>query len=256
MGKKPKGTKGAQRITYKKVAKERGEVTLRQAKKEGFVQYQVRIDLLSPLHLGSGAGDVNMDMDVSHDSVGIPYFPAKRFKGLLYESALEITEMAEISDGFISRRTVEELFRHAAGADVQLVIHDFHLETEDEYEKMRGSWRYLEEKYPDIVSPSKVLGLYSKMRYFTSIDAKTGVANPHSLHNMRVVEKTMRNGGEIFFTGCVEIRNAATEHQRLFLLALSNLRRAGLKRNRGMGRIRCSVNGKRIPILKLLEGEA
>ena len=54
------------------------------------------IKALSPLHLGSGQADVNVDAEVIHDDAGLPYFPAKRFKGLLYESALEVAEMSEL----------------------------------------------------------------------------------------------------------------------------------------------------------------
>ena len=60
-------------------------------------EIDVTIEVLSPIHLGSGQADVNIDSEIVHDAFGFPYFPAKRFKGLLYESALEIREMFELS---------------------------------------------------------------------------------------------------------------------------------------------------------------
>ena len=45
----------------------------------------------------SGQGDVNTDSTIIHDRYGIPYIPAKRVRGVLYESALEVAEMMELS---------------------------------------------------------------------------------------------------------------------------------------------------------------
>lgn len=41
----------------------------------------VTIKTLSPLHLGSGQESIIVDSDVVHDQYGMPYFPAKRFRG-------------------------------------------------------------------------------------------------------------------------------------------------------------------------------
>ena len=59
------------------------------------MEIEVKIEVLSPIHLSSGQANVNVDAEVMHEANGLPYFPAKRFKGLLYESALEVTEMFE-----------------------------------------------------------------------------------------------------------------------------------------------------------------
>ena len=47
---------------------------------------RIHIRTFSPLHLGTGYADIHVDADVVQDDVGLPYFPAKRLKGLLYES--------------------------------------------------------------------------------------------------------------------------------------------------------------------------
>ena len=52
--------------------------------------YTLTIKLLSPTMLMSGQGDVNTDSTIIHDRYGIPYIPAKRVRGVLYESALEV----------------------------------------------------------------------------------------------------------------------------------------------------------------------
>ena len=58
-------------------------------------KYTVEIELLSPLHLGSGHQDVIVDAEVIRDRWGMPCFPGKRLKGLLYESALEMAEISQ-----------------------------------------------------------------------------------------------------------------------------------------------------------------
>lgn len=46
----------------------------------------VTIETLTPIHLGSGKADVTIDAEIIHDALSFPYFPAKRFKGLLYDN--------------------------------------------------------------------------------------------------------------------------------------------------------------------------
>ena len=53
--------------------------------------YTLTIQLLSPTMLMSGQ-DVNTDSTIVHDRYGIPFIPAKRVRGVLYESALEVAE--------------------------------------------------------------------------------------------------------------------------------------------------------------------
>lgn len=60
-------------------------------------ELDVTIKISSPIHLNSGQADVNVDAEIVHDEFDFPYFPGKRFKGLLYESTLEILEMFKLS---------------------------------------------------------------------------------------------------------------------------------------------------------------
>ncbi len=196
--------------------------------------WRAQICALSPLHLGSGQADVTVDAEVVHDDVGLPFFPARRLKGLLYESALELVEASgeDMSGlGLATRETLDELFRHGVERDVQLVVQDFHVPA---YEAVRDDLRYLEQAYGEIFRASDVLRTFSSVRYQTAIDEK-GVAVRGSLHNMRVL-----NAG-VVFEGEIRILNGEERHERLLVLALRNLRSAGMKRSRGFGDIRCQV---------------
>lgn len=200
---------------------------------------EIKIDVLSPMHLGSGQEDVNLDAEIVHDACGLPYFPAKRFKGLLYESALEVLEMSELSScGLISEQTLKELFRHDdTESDVQLIVSDFYLKPEKAYNQIRNELEALENAYPEFLRPSDVLDAYTSVRYQTKL--KDGVADKGTLHNMRVLD-----AGNIAFYGTVQMLNGEDRHLSAFALALRNLSFAGMKRNRGFGRIQCSMTDK------------
>lgn len=103
---------------------------------------QVEVKLLSPLQLGSGKADVILDSEAVHDRYGLPYFPSKRFKGLLYESAIE---MAEISNGsWFSKEEVDALFGHGNSDMVAMRIDNL---TLNDYEKKQEQWKYLQTSF-------------------------------------------------------------------------------------------------------------
>ncbi len=195
--------------------------------------FSVRVTALSPIHLGSGKGDVTVDAEVAHDAYGLPYFPAKRFKGLLFESALEVVEIMGDRPLF-SVGDVRALFRHTETkeSDGKIILSSLRLEN---YDAIWKEWAYLEEKYPELFRPSDVLAQYTSLRYQTRIDRETRAAKDTSLHNMRVVDKG------VVFVGKLALENANENVLPILVLALRNLEHAGLKRNRGFGRIRCEL---------------
>lgn len=197
--------------------------------------YNVTIEVKSPLHLGSGRGAVVLDAEVIHDKYGLPYLPAKRLKGALYESALEVWEMAKVGGKeCFKREDLEKLFGKIQDK-VQLIIHDLHL---PDYDQQCKAWDYLQKKYSDILDAEDVLRTYTHIRYQTSIDKKTGVTMDHSLHNLRVVDAGIKFEGEI------ELINPTDEYLKIIALALLNLRALGAKRNRGFGKVKCSADAK------------
>ena len=74
---------------------------------------------------------------------------------------------------------------------------------------------------------------YTSIRYQTSIDKATHTALDHSLHNIRVVE------AGCCFKGSIQVVNGDEQDRAILALACRNLRYAGGKRNRGLGRIEC-----------------
>ena len=197
-------------------------------------EFEILIEVSSPIHLGSGQADV------IHDEYGFPYFPAKRFKGLLYESALEVQEMFELSGFTFESSIIEDIFHHHSSnkgkvSEVQLIVPNFYLLPQEKYQQFCQEWQYLQNPkyYGEIFRPSDILEIYTSLRYQTQLI--DGVAADGSLHNMRVL-----NAG-LTFQGTLELINGIEKHLNFLALAVRNLTSAGLKRNRGFGKINCSI---------------
>ena len=201
---------------------------------------KIEIELLSPLQLSSGREDIIHDSDAVHDSYGVPYFPGKRLKGLLYESALELVEMG----AKFNKRDIDILFGNIG--ETRIRIDNFYLKVKgsteaEDAEKIRSSWSYLENKYPEIFNTENVWQSYTEVRHQTKIDEATGTAEDKSLRNMRVVQKGLPFVGDIYLLAGA---NRINDDERIAEQALLNLRFAGSKRNRGFGRIKCKKYSK------------
>ena len=209
-------------------------------------EIDVTIEVKSPIHLNSGQADVNVDAEIVHDALGFPYFPAKRFKGLLYESALEVLEMFELSGlDTDNLAPLEEIFHRQSTSDIQLIVPNFFIRRANEYENFCAEWKYLQRTYPEIFTPFEVLNSFTSLRYQTRLI--DGVAADGSLHNMRVLD-----AGTKFF-GRITVLNDDKKVLNLLALAIKNLTSAGMKRNRGFGRIECRATVDNKSIDKLVE---
>lgn len=183
----------------------------------------------SPLHLGDGKADVVIDAELARDRYGIPYVPAKRLKGMLYESAIE---MAEISDEeWFTIEDVEKAFGHSSVESAKFIINNLHIPN---YEQSIDGWEYLQNKYSSVFNDVSVLEAYTDIRYQTSID-EDGLTKDGSLRNIRVV-----NAGETFSGEIVILEDDETV-ENILQYAVKNLRYIGVKRNRGFGHVECKM---------------
>ena len=211
-------------------------------------EFEIKIKVDSPIHLGSGQADVNLDSEIVHDALGFPYFPAKRFKGLLYESAVEVFEMCELA-GIDTKNLAEpeKIFNRNSDdtgnvSEVQIIVPNFYFK---DYQKICDEWKYLQKKYPEVFSPADILNSYSSVRYQTKLE--NGIAADGSLRNLRVL-----NAGVEFF-GTVTVINSSNRVLNLIALALKNLSSAGTKRNRGFGHITCTATCDKISTTDIIE---
>ena len=198
-------------------------------------EFDVTIEILSPIHLSSGQADVTVDAEIIHDALGFPYFPAKRFKGLLYESALEVLEMFELSGLDTENLSpLEKIFHRHSSSEVQLIVPNFYIKPAAEYQDFCAEWKYLQATYPEIFTAAEVLNALMSIRYQTKLD--NGIAAEGSLHNMRVLDDGIK------FFGRITLLNADKKVLNLLALAIKNLTCAGMNRNRGFGRLKCTAD--------------
>ena len=118
--------------------------------------YTLTIQLLSPTMLMSGQGDVNTDSTIVHDRYGIPFIPAKRVRGVLYESALEVAEMMEMSKmTAFTTDDVKVLFNRLEGITDEPRLSISNLTISD-YDVVSRELAQLEEQYPCLLYTSRI----------------------------------------------------------------------------------------------------
>ena len=198
--------------------------------------YTLTIQLLSPTMLMSGQGDVNTDSTIVHDRYGIPFIPAKRVRGVLYESALEVAEMMETAKmTAFTTDDVKVLFNRLEGVTDEPRLSISNLTIAD-YDVVSRELAQLEEQYPTVFTKDRVLEEYTSMRYYTPIDQTTGTAMEGTLHNSRVLNKGLT------FKGHIDVEDMTDTDRYILSCAVRNMTGIGGKRNRGFGQVVCKID--------------
>ena len=214
--------------------------------------YTLKLHLVSPALIGSGEGfEAIIDTDIVFDDVGIPFVPAKRIKGCLLDSAQEVLEMcdlAQIELPFCLEKSIIQTFGKTG--DVQSAPVYFSNLTIEQYDQNQAWLKYLlsQEEYQAILSKDRILETFTDIRQQTRIDL-SGVADDGSLRTIRLIKK------DTTFFGNVVMGNDDEHALTTLILACSNVRHIGTKRNRGFGEVHCSLldGDHELPIPKQLE---
>ncbi|AKB58683.1 RAMP superfamily CRISPR-associated protein [Methanosarcina barkeri] len=206
--------------------------------------FTFNLELLSDTLIGSGEGwGATIDTDVVFDDFGLPYIPARRVKGCLRESALEVVEMFEQSKiDFASRDDLDTLFGKAGQNEAGAL--SFSNCYPGDYSLNKQWIEWLISEYPGIFSKDAILDTFTSIRQQTAVNkndnqdssTKKGVAEKASLRTSRVLDKGIKFSGSI--ESSFELEN------RLFdflVFAVRNLRYMGTNRNRGLGSVLCTL---------------
>lgn len=188
------------------------------------------IKLLSDAVPASGiTTSVIIDSDVAADENGLPYIPAKRIKGLLLESLLEVSEITDTKN--------EGEIRSLFGVIGNAVSHSIHMTDANiqHYETYDKWLSWAESKYMGEFQPDRITDVFTSIRRQTKLN--NGIAEDHSLRSSRVLNKDLK------FNGVISKNNDFSKKEiALLTLAFSNLRTFGVNRNRGFGRIDCVLS--------------
>ena len=208
--------------------------------------YKLKIELLSDLCVSDG-GIYNsaLDIDICQDAYGFPYIPAKRIKGCLRESALELADWGENVD--IGKLFGDKGDRKNAGI---LRISDAVLSDSIE------NRAEIDASNSVIYHKQNILNQYSYVRTQTSIDNETGVAKPTSLRTMRVAKKGLVFEAKLRVEDADETANGygdaeaqaddtttSKEWKSALDLICANLTHMGNSRTRGLGEVRVTLDG-------------
>jgi CRISPR-associated protein Csx10 len=207
----------------------------------------VNIKNVSPLILSTGETDSTyIDSQMAFDQHGFPYISARRFKGLLRESAVEVIHMIEDSGITLDIPSLKEVF----GDPWQKSSCKFYDLTIPDYDENLSHAQWLFDKSKGAINKNTIIDAVTGIRQQTAIE--NGVSKENSLRTIRVLHPGHT------FTGTIEIQDGPSYQkiENLLVLSIKNLKYAGLNRTRGFGEIECSVEQPvEEKIIKALKGE-
>lgn len=194
---------------------------------------EIRLKNCSFLLAGSGSNGVLIDNDITFHKSGLPFIPARRIKGLLRDSMMEVLEMTGTSD----YNLVEFLF----GSEGDAKKNSGRIRIENGY---LNNWNDIInelENSPKTINKESIIEYFTTEVSQTTIDENSGTTKKRSLRNYRVLNP----GFEFIFPVSFKEPLNQTENNCLEKTIL-NLRYMGTRRNRGFGKIKCTYNNSEI----------
>jgi len=192
---------------------------------------QLRFRLLSDATFGRGEGvPGEVDAEVQHDNLGMPYFGARALKGVLAQECADLLyALGQKSEKDRWWQAAAMLFGRPGSSNDDagaLIVGDAQLPP-----KLRQAIAYAVIKTRGI-SRSQVLASLTTVRKQTANSMETGAPMDQTLRAMRVVLR----GTE--FIAPLRFRTAVSEDALALLAAcVASLRRLGMGRNRGRGEV-------------------
>lgn len=199
------------------------------------MKYKISLTTKSYLLVSSGEGSALIDADVVYHKSGFPYIPARRVKGLLRESMQEILEISGYDDDFINLKL--DIFFGREGNKTTsglLKIKNLYL---PQWESIKSELLKYKRNYA--FQPENIRKHYtSEIAQTTIVD--DGVAKDNSLRNYRLLKPGLT------FEGALElnVEKLSVDDQKLLDLSIANLRYAGTRRNRGFGKVKCTLDAR------------
>lgn len=201
----------------------------------------IGINLLSDTTFSRGDGTAGeVDVEVVHDDMGMPYVPARTLKGLLLDSWLAMAHV--FRDDALA---AEEVFGVAGdmGATGRMRLDDGCLPRE-----VRAVIEHATRRKDNPVAPGDILRAFTGIRRRTARDRKTGGPREATLRAIRVVIRDAPAAASVIssrptFLAPIAIADSGftDDHWRVLARACLGMRHAGLGRNRGAGHVRLSI---------------
>ena len=197
------------------------------------MSYVLQIKLLSDTTFGRGDGLAGLlDQEVEQDAAGFPSLRGRTLKGLLSEACDGLVALGAVADQRRWNAALRRLFGSGGSTTDSAAV--WHIGNAELPVAVR--WPVMA-RLGAALRPSEVLEALTTIRRQTAIDPETGLPDPGSLRTMRVVLR-----GQVFFSR-LEPADQTVADDDLALLAAGcvALRHVGAGRNRGRGRVACSL---------------
>ncbi len=197
----------------------------------------IQVELLSDAAFGRGEGTAGeVDVEVEHDDLGLPFLGGKTLRGLLRDSwlALQNCFMDEFQD---FERTRRRIFGPTADFDESSILRV----GDATIEETVRDWIFAAEHRPQNQHPlptGAVLAALTDIRRQTEESRQTGAPEKTTLRSIRVVIRGLKLEAPLDW-----IRAPEPDDLRCLALALLATRHAGRCRNRGCGHIRLCLEG-------------
>jgi CRISPR-associated protein Csx10 len=212
------------------------------------MSYVLTVALMSDAVFATGTGIPGaVDIDTDQDADGFPRISARRLLRLLADEGRELLSavgsvaVGSSEQGAVERRlgTHERVFGRggtAQGLDGILAVGDAVLP--DEFRR-HALWDTHDAAYPRRRSAQEVCEALTYVRQQTAVHRETGSAAEHTLRSVRAVLKSL------WFEANLDWRVEPGEEDLAWVAVCAlALRRVGLRRNRGRGRVTCRLHDR------------
>lgn len=204
-------------------------------------KYLLRLKLESDTTFGRGDGVAGfIDSEVEHDENGLPYLRGRSLKGLLQEECANILfSLKQANSNKLSSLEIlaDKLFGKGGSdleADAKMFVGDAVLPQD-----LRDAVNFAIHQDPPQITPDEVLKSLTATRRQTAMSEK-GAPKKESLRSMRVVLRETVFESELMFS---ESFRPDSNEIALLGACVASLRRVGLGRNRGRGKVTARLIG-------------
>ena len=202
-------------------------------------KYSIRLHLNSDTTFGRGDGIAGLvDSEVEHDENGLPYLRGRSLKGLLQEECANILfslKQADYTQLYDLEKIADKLFGKGGSdlkADAKMFVGDAVL-PKDLFDAVKFA---IQEEQ---IKPDEVFKSLTTTRRQTAMNEK-GAPRKESLRSVRVVLRETVFESELMFS---EDFQPDSNEIALLGACVASLRRVGLGRNRGRGKVTARLLG-------------
>ncbi len=196
--------------------------------------YTLRILTKSDAVFGSGSGmNSQVDIEIQHDSYGLPFLGGKALKGLLAEECANILFSLHKQNKLGQWPKIVNCLFGVSGSGFQ----------DGGYARFGNAelpplirQAVINEVKNNRIRPDEVLKSLTSIRYQTAINYETGAAEDKSLRSKQVLLR------KIPFEAELSLKGEDPEMLQILSAAIKAFRRAGLGRNRGSGELQAKLH--------------